>query len=185
MKVPLASFEPRRDRTSTDRRFVPKPTRHASSRQFESQPAETPGRYESTLNTRQILHHADLSLTAARPAASPTSGRDGSLDVRVATRPHELPGDLEPVSPTATRVTNIVGLGRLARAVSPSVGLAFTSRCRAGPAWGLERHARGNHEARTHGRGSSRGFSSCAHASTGHGWQPWLTRASASSSRTW
>src|ERR687898_3077995 len=52
MKVLLASFEPRRDRTSTDRRFVRKPTRHASSRQFESQPAETRGRYEPTLNAR-------------------------------------------------------------------------------------------------------------------------------------
>jgi hypothetical protein len=50
MKVLLASFEPRRDQTSTDWRFVQKPTRHASSRQFESQPAKTPGRYEPTLN---------------------------------------------------------------------------------------------------------------------------------------
>jgi hypothetical protein len=52
MKVLLASFEPRRDRTSTGWRFVQKPTRHASSRQFESQPAETRGRYEPTLNAR-------------------------------------------------------------------------------------------------------------------------------------
>jgi hypothetical protein len=52
MKVPLASFEPRRDRTSAGWRFVQKPTRHASSRQFESQPTETPGRYEHTLNAR-------------------------------------------------------------------------------------------------------------------------------------
>jgi hypothetical protein len=52
MKVLLASFEPRRERTSTDWRFVRKPTRHASSRQFESQPAETRGRYEHTLNAR-------------------------------------------------------------------------------------------------------------------------------------
>jgi hypothetical protein len=52
MKVLLASFEPRRDRTSTGWRFVRKPTRHASSRQFESQPTETPGRYEPTLNAR-------------------------------------------------------------------------------------------------------------------------------------
>jgi hypothetical protein len=52
MKVLLASFEPRRDRTSTGWRFVQKPTRHASSRQFESQPTETPGRYEPTLNAR-------------------------------------------------------------------------------------------------------------------------------------
>jgi hypothetical protein len=50
--VLLASFEPRRDRTSTDRRFVQKPTRHASSRQFESQPAQARGRYEPTLNAR-------------------------------------------------------------------------------------------------------------------------------------
>jgi hypothetical protein len=50
--VLLASFEPRRDRTSTGWRFVQKPTRHASSRQFASQPTETPGRYEPTLNAR-------------------------------------------------------------------------------------------------------------------------------------
>jgi hypothetical protein len=52
MQALLASFEPRRDRTSTDRRFVQKPTRHASSRQFESQPAQARGRYEPTLNAR-------------------------------------------------------------------------------------------------------------------------------------
>jgi hypothetical protein len=38
--------------TPTGRRFVRKPTRHASSRQFESQPTETRGRYEPTLNAR-------------------------------------------------------------------------------------------------------------------------------------
>src|SRR4029453_15411839 len=64
MKVLLASFEPRRDRTPTGRRFVRKPTRHASSRQFESQPTETPGRYEPTLN--------------ARP--DPPSGRSGAAE---------------------------------------------------------------------------------------------------------
>jgi hypothetical protein len=52
MKVLLASFEPRRDRTPAGWRFVRKPTRHASSRQFESQPTETRGRYEHTLNAR-------------------------------------------------------------------------------------------------------------------------------------
>src|SRR4029450_13503212 len=52
MKVLLASFEPRRDRTPAGWRFVQKPTRHASSRQFESQPTKTPGRYEPTLNAR-------------------------------------------------------------------------------------------------------------------------------------
>src|SRR5918995_2448148 len=52
MQVLLASFEPRRERSPTGRRFVQKPTRHASSRQFESQPTETPGRYEPTLNAR-------------------------------------------------------------------------------------------------------------------------------------
>jgi hypothetical protein len=36
--------------TSTGWRFVQKPTRHASSRQFESQPAKTRGRYEQPLN---------------------------------------------------------------------------------------------------------------------------------------
>jgi len=55
MKVLLASFEPRRDRTPTGWRFVRKPTRHASSRQFESQPTETRGRYEHKLNAR--THH--------------------------------------------------------------------------------------------------------------------------------
>jgi hypothetical protein len=50
MQVLLASFEPRRDRTLAGWRFVQKPTRHASSRQFESQPTKTPGRYENTLN---------------------------------------------------------------------------------------------------------------------------------------
>jgi hypothetical protein len=52
MQVLLASFEPRRDRTSTGWRFARKPTRHASSRQFESQPAEARGRYEPTLHAR-------------------------------------------------------------------------------------------------------------------------------------
>jgi hypothetical protein len=52
MKVLLASFEPRRDRTLAGWRFVRKPTRHASSRQFESQPTKTPGRYEHTLNAQ-------------------------------------------------------------------------------------------------------------------------------------
>jgi hypothetical protein len=52
MKVLLASFEPRRDRTPAGWRFIRKPTRHASSRQFESQPTETRGRYEHTLNAR-------------------------------------------------------------------------------------------------------------------------------------
>ena len=52
MKVLLASFEPRRDRTLAGRRFVRKPTRHTSSRQFESQPTKTRGRYEHTLNAR-------------------------------------------------------------------------------------------------------------------------------------
>jgi hypothetical protein len=52
MKVLLASFEPRRDRTLAGWRFVRKPTRHASSRQFESQPTKTRGRYEHTLNAR-------------------------------------------------------------------------------------------------------------------------------------
>jgi hypothetical protein len=52
MKVLLASFEPRRDRTLAGWRFVRKPTRHASSRQFESQPTKTRGRYEPTLNAR-------------------------------------------------------------------------------------------------------------------------------------
>jgi hypothetical protein len=52
MQVLLASFEPRRDRTPAGWRFVRKPTRHASSRQFESQPTETRGRYEHTLNAR-------------------------------------------------------------------------------------------------------------------------------------
>jgi hypothetical protein len=52
MKVLLASFEPRRDRALAGWRFVRKPTRHASSRQFESQPTKTPGRYEHTLNAR-------------------------------------------------------------------------------------------------------------------------------------
>jgi DNA/RNA endonuclease G (NUC1) len=50
MQVLLASFEPRRDRTLAGWRFVRKPTRHASSRQFESQPTKTRGRYEHTLN---------------------------------------------------------------------------------------------------------------------------------------
>ena len=57
----LASFEPRRDRTPTGRRFVRKPTRHASSRQFESQPAETRGRYEQTLNAHPSIHQAVLA----------------------------------------------------------------------------------------------------------------------------
>jgi hypothetical protein len=52
MKVLLASFEPRRDRALAGWRFVRKPTRHASSRQFESQPTKTRGRYEHTLNAR-------------------------------------------------------------------------------------------------------------------------------------
>jgi hypothetical protein len=52
MKVLLASFEPRRDRTPAGWPFVRKPTRHASNRQFESQPTETRGRYEHTLNAR-------------------------------------------------------------------------------------------------------------------------------------
>jgi hypothetical protein len=52
MKVLLASFEPRRDRTLAGWRFVRKPTRHASSRQFESQPTKTRGRYEHTLNAQ-------------------------------------------------------------------------------------------------------------------------------------
>jgi hypothetical protein len=50
MKVLLASFEPRRDQTLAGWRFVRKPTRHASSRQFESQPTKIPGRYEHTPN---------------------------------------------------------------------------------------------------------------------------------------
>jgi hypothetical protein len=52
MQVLRASFEPHRDRTLAGWRFVRKPTRHASSRQFESQPTKTPGRYEHTLNAR-------------------------------------------------------------------------------------------------------------------------------------
>jgi hypothetical protein len=60
MKVLLASFEPRRARTPTGRRFVQKPTRHASSRQSESQPTEAPGRYEHTPNARSSIHQADL-----------------------------------------------------------------------------------------------------------------------------
>jgi hypothetical protein len=52
MKVLLASFEPRRDRTLAGWRFVRKPTRHASSRQFESQPTKTRGRYAHTLNAQ-------------------------------------------------------------------------------------------------------------------------------------
>ena len=52
MKVLLASFEPRRDRTLAGRRFARKPTRHASSRQFESHPTKTRERYEHTLNAQ-------------------------------------------------------------------------------------------------------------------------------------
>jgi hypothetical protein len=54
MKVLLASFEPRRDRTLAGWRFVRKPTRHASSRQFESQPTKTRGRYEHSSTPAQI-----------------------------------------------------------------------------------------------------------------------------------
>jgi hypothetical protein len=60
MQVLLASFEPRRDRTSTGWRFVRKPTRHASSRQFESQPAKTQDATSPRSTPAQILHQADL-----------------------------------------------------------------------------------------------------------------------------
>ena len=59
MQVLLASFEPRRDRTPAGRRFVRKPTRQPSSRQFESQPAETRRRYEHTL-TRPTNHPSGM-----------------------------------------------------------------------------------------------------------------------------
>jgi len=60
MKVLLASFEPRRDRTLAGWRFVQKPTRHASSRQFESQPTKTQDATSTRSTPAQILHQADL-----------------------------------------------------------------------------------------------------------------------------
>src|ERR671918_1805511 len=76
MKVLLASFEPRRDRTPAGWRFVRKPTRHASSRQFESQPTETRGRYEHTLNARPDPPSGRSALPGCPGMDTMNGGRD-------------------------------------------------------------------------------------------------------------
>jgi hypothetical protein len=88
MQVLLASFEPRRDRTLAGWRFVRKPTRHASSRQFESQPTKTRGRYEHTLNARpdrsirQIGIGVGSVLTKRLTKREPCSCRTRTVDLR-------------------------------------------------------------------------------------------------------
>lgn len=57
----LTSYEPRRDRTPDGWRFVRELARHASSRQFESQPTEARGRYEPQLNAHRSIHQADMA----------------------------------------------------------------------------------------------------------------------------
>src|ERR687891_1705985 len=83
MKVLLASFEPRRDRTPASWRFVRKPTRHASSRQFESQPTETEDATSTRSTPAQILHQADLcgGRGWARSGPSPPPSIDGNRGV--------------------------------------------------------------------------------------------------------
>ncbi len=68
-----ASFEPRRDRAPTGWRFVQRPTRPASGRHFKSQPIETRGRYEQTLNARPNLPSGTSG--AWFDALTPTSRR--------------------------------------------------------------------------------------------------------------
>jgi hypothetical protein len=75
MQVLLASFEPRRDRTLAGWRFVRKPTRHASSRQFESQPTKTRGRYEHTLNARPDRSIRQFCVGRAGESSPVGSGR--------------------------------------------------------------------------------------------------------------
>jgi hypothetical protein len=86
MKVLLASFEPRRDRTLAGWRFVRKPTRHASSRQFESQPTKTRGRYEHTLNARPDRTIRQISAADVSSRGSPGVPRFGARGTRTVDR---------------------------------------------------------------------------------------------------
>ena len=89
MKVLLASFEPRRDRTLAGERFVRKPTRHTSSRQFESQPTKTRGRYEHTLNAQpyRTIRQLCAGLRSSRREREP----GGMIHIRAVSPPDTTP----------------------------------------------------------------------------------------------